>query len=149
MHGATDAPTVDVKVPLGATLVNDLSYPSLSANYLELPTADYNVQIRNAAGTDVVAEYQAPLATLNLQGQALVVVASGFLNPANNSNGPAFGLYVALPSGGALIALPTSTISSTRLQAIHNCADLAAAQVDVYVQSPTSGPSAIKLIDIC
>jgi hypothetical protein len=84
---------------------------------------------------------------LNLGGAALTVVASGFLNQPNNSNGPAFGLYVALPSGGALIALPTSTISSTRLQAIHNSADLAAAQVDVYVQSPTSGPSAIKLID--
>ena len=40
---------------------------------------------------------------------ALVVVASGFLNPAVNSNGPAFGLWVALPNGGALIPLPTTS----------------------------------------
>ena len=135
MHGATDAPTVDVKVPLGATLVNDLSYPSFTANYLELPTADYNVQIRNAAGTDVVAEYQAPLATLNLQGQALVVVASGFLNPANNSNGPAFGLWAAPAAGGPLVQLPSAPVSSTRLQVIHNCADAAAATVDVWLNN--------------
>jgi len=36
------------------------------------------------------------------------VVASGFLNPANNSNGSGFGLYVALPSGGNLVALPAA-----------------------------------------
>jgi hypothetical protein len=135
MHGATDAPTVDVKVPLGATLVNDLSYPSFSANYLELPTANYNVQVRNAAGTDVVAEYQAPLAALNLQGQALVVVASGFLNPANNSNGPAFGLWAAPAAGGPLVQLPSAPVSSTRLQVIHNCADAAAATVDVWLNN--------------
>jgi len=35
-------------------------------------------------------------------------VASGFLNPSNNSNGPAFGLYVALPSGGELVGLPAA-----------------------------------------
>jgi hypothetical protein len=56
-----------------------------------------------------VVSYQAPLNTLNLQGTALTVVASGFLNPANNSNGPAFGLWVALPSGGALVELPLAT----------------------------------------
>jgi hypothetical protein len=152
-HGSTDAPTVDVVAPFSGAnpfipnaLVNNASYGAF-AGYLNLPTADYKLQVRDQFSENVVAEYSAPLQTLSLGGAALTVVASGFLNPANNSNGPAFGLYVALPSGGALIALPTSTISSTRLQAIHNCADLAAAQVDVYVQSPTSGPSAIKLID--
>jgi hypothetical protein len=152
-HGSTDAPTVDVVAPFSGAnpfipnaLVNNASYAAF-AGYLNLPTADYKLQVRDQFSENVVAEYSAPLQTLSLGGAALTVVASGFLNPANNSNGPAFGLYVALPSGGALIALPTSTISSTRLQAIHNSADLAAAQVDVYVQSPTSGPSAIKLID--
>lgn len=133
MHGSTDAPTVDVKVPLGATLINDISYPSFTNDYLELPTADYNLQIRNGAGTDVVAEYQAPLSALNLQGQALVVLASGFLSPSNNSNGPAFGLWVALSSGGDLIALPAVSTTTSRVQVIHNCADAAAASVDVWL----------------
>ena len=47
--------------------------------------------------------------TLGLENQALVVLASGFLNPANNSNGASFGLYVALPSGGELVELPIAT----------------------------------------
>ena len=59
--------------------------------------------------TVTVAAYQAPLSTLSLNGAAIVVVASGFLNPAANSNGPVFGLLVALPSGGDLIALPTTS----------------------------------------
>ena len=59
-----------------------------------------------------------------------VVVASGFLNPANNSNGAGFGLWVALPSGGNLIPLPTST---AKIQVIHNSADAAASTVDVYL----------------
>ncbi len=152
-HGSTDAPTVDIVAPFTSAnpfipnvLVNNASYGAF-AGYLNLPTANYKIQVRDEFSESVVAEYSAPLQTLNLGGAALTVVASGFLNPANNSNGPAFGLYVATPAGGALLALPSSTVSSTRLQAIHNCADLAASQVDVYVQSPTSGPSAIKLID--
>ena len=152
-HGSTDAPTVDIVAPFTGTnpfipnvLVNNASYGAF-AGYLNLPTANYKIQVRDEFSESVVAEYSAPLQTLNLGGAALTVVASGFLNPANNSNGPAFGLYVATPAGGALLALPSSTVSSTRLQAIHNCADLAASQVDVYVQSATSGPSAIKLID--
>ncbi len=133
MHGSTDAPTVDVKLPLGATLINDISYPSFTTDYLELPTADYNIQVRNAAGTDVVAEYQAPLSTLSLQGQALVVLASGFLNPANNSGGAGFGLWAALATGGDLVQLPSVATTTTRVQVIHNCADAAAATVDVWL----------------
>ncbi len=142
MHGSTDAPTVDVKVPLGPTLINDISYPSFTTDYLELPTANYNIQVRNAAGTDVVAEYQAPLTTLALQGQALVVLASGFLNPANNSGGAGFGLWAALSTGGDLVQLPSVATTTTRVQVIHNCADAAAATVDVWLNA---GPS--PLID--
>lgn len=142
MHGSTDAPTVDVKVPLGPTLINDISYPNFTSDYLELPTANYNLQIRNAAGTDVVAEYQAPLTALSLQGQALVVVASGFLNPLNNSGGAAFGLWAALASGGDLVQLPSVATTTTRVQVIHNCADAAASTVDVWLND---GP--LPLID--
>ena len=60
-------------------------------------------------------------------------MASGFLNPANNSNGEGFlGLYVALPMGGDLIALPSVDVASARVQVIHNSADAAAATVDVW-----------------
>ena len=110
-HGATDAPTVDVRErTLGATIVNDASYGDF-AGYLELPTADYILDVQTADATTTVASYSAPLSTLNLDDEALVVVASGFLDPTQNSNGAAFGLWVALPSGGALVELPTTALS--------------------------------------
>ncbi len=132
-HGSTDAPTVSVwetSVPAGQ-LFNNFTYGDFEG-YLELPTSDYVIEVRDNAGTTTVKSYDAPLATLGLQGAAAVVVASGFLNPANNSNGAAFGLWVALPSGGNLIPLPEST---AEIQVIHNSADAAAAIVDVYLGS--------------
>jgi hypothetical protein len=130
-HGSTDAPTVSVwETGVGAgQLFNDFTYGDFEG-YLELPTADYVIEVRDNSGTTTVKSYDAPLATLNLQGGAGVVLASGFLNPANNSNGASFGLWVALPSGGNLIPLPEST---AEIQVIHNSADAAADEVDVYI----------------
>jgi len=106
-HGSTDAPTVDVyETGVGAGLIVDNLMYANFAGYLELGTLDYTLQIRDETGTVTVATYQAPLATLGLNGKALTVVASGFLDPANNSNGAAFGLWVALPTGGSLVQLP-------------------------------------------
>lgn len=134
LHGATDAPTVDVvEVGAGAgTIVNDVSYGSFS-DYLPLLTTDYALQIRTESGTAIVAEYSAPLAALSLTDSALVVLASGFLDPSMNSNGPVFGLYVALPGGGNLVELPSAPISTSYVQVIHNAADTAASMVDVWL----------------
>ncbi len=135
-HGSTDAPTVDVyeSAVLNATAVDDISYGEF-AGYLALPTNDHTIQVRDAANSTIVAAYSAPLSTLSLGGAAITVLASGFLNPAVNSNGPAFGLYVALASGGPLVPLPSAAIPSARVQVVHNSSDLAAASVDVWLNN--------------
>ncbi|WP_417367215.1 DUF4397 domain-containing protein [Flavobacterium beibuense] len=133
-HGSTDAPTVDAvetSIPAG-TVVNDLSYPSFTGDYLELATQDYILDITDETGMTVVASYQVPLASLNLEGAALTVLASGFLDPSMNSDGPAFGLWVATAEGGDLIELPLAN-QTARVQVLHNSADLAAQTVDVYL----------------
>lgn len=131
-HGSTDAPTVDVQAIGIGTIVNDLQYGTFQG-YLEVPTADLIINVADETGATVVATYSAPLQTLGLEDSALVVVASGFLDPSSNSNGPAFGLYVALPNGGPLVPLPSETTPEARVQVIHNSADLVAEMVDVYL----------------
>ena len=153
-HGSTDAPIVDVVAPFTGTnpvipnvLVNNAAYTNF-AGWLNLTTANYKIQVRDQYSENVVQEYSAPLTTLGLGGQRISVIASGFLNTANNSNSPnSFGLWVATASGGSLIALPTSTTTSTRLQAIHNCADAAASSVDVWFRSATTGTAAVLLLN--
>jgi hypothetical protein len=104
-HGSTDAPEVSVWLMGGESALFTFGYGDF-AGYLGLPTDDYVLEIRTADGETTVVTYEAPLQTLGLEGAAITVVASGFLNPASNSDGPAFGLYVATAAGGDLIPLP-------------------------------------------
>jgi hypothetical protein len=127
VHGASDAPTVDIIARDVATLVNDAPYGAIT-NYLSVPAANYILDVTPAAGSPIVASFRADLSTLS--GGSAVVFASGFLTPSANQNGPAFGLYAAL-ANGAVVALPPTSLA--RLQVIHNAADPAAALVDVYV----------------
>ncbi|MBL7986401.1 MAG: DUF4397 domain-containing protein [Flavobacteriales bacterium] len=133
-HGCTDAPAVDVfeSAVLNANAVSNLAYGQFTGA-VALPTADYVLEVRAAGSPNTIVAYSAPLQTLGLGGLGLTVVASGFLDPAQNSDGPGFGLWVALPAGGDLVELPVFTPPTARLQVIHNSADAAAAVVDVYV----------------
>ena len=132
-HGVTDAPAVDVeKVPFPtAQVVNDLAYGNYTG-YVSVPEADLNLQVRTSNNNTAVAEYSAPLSTLNAGGLGIVVFASGFLNPAANSGGPAFGLFAALPTG-TVLPLPSAAFTPAKVQIIHNSADAAAAVVDIYL----------------
>lgn len=131
LHGATDAPTVDV-IPQGSStpLVDNAAYGDMTA-YLSVPAASYvlNVTPGNDNST-IVASYSADLSTLG--GGSAVVFASGFLAPDSNQNGEAFGIYAAL-ANGSVIALPAN--NNARVQVIHNAADPAAAVVDVYANN--------------
>ncbi len=114
VHGSTDAPTVDVKVR-GLNflpLVNNLTYGDFS-HYLSLPPLRYTLNITPGNSNTVVASFVADLRGLG--GAAAVVFASGFLDPSSNQNGPAFGLFAALPSG-QVVALPSASATSGPLE---------------------------------
>ncbi|MDZ7400315.1 MAG: DUF4397 domain-containing protein [candidate division KSB1 bacterium] len=127
MHGSTDAPTVDIVARGIATLVDNAPYAAIT-DYISVPAADYTIDVKDASGTVVVATFGAPLS--GLTNGAAFVFASGFLTPSANQNGAAFGIFAALPNGD-VIALPS--ITTARLQVIHNAADPAADSVDIYL----------------
>ncbi len=136
-HGATDAPTVDVVVRAsGTTLINDLSYGDFQG-YVPVPTGTYVLDVYNSDQTVLVASYLADLSGLG--GGAATVFASGFLD---DSQGPAFGLYVAL--GGVTATAPALQLQpfapTAGLQVIHNAADPVASSVDVYVNGTLALP---------
>ncbi|MBK7856081.1 MAG: DUF4397 domain-containing protein [Bacteroidetes bacterium] len=127
VHGSSDAPTVDVIARNVATLVDNASYSDITG-YISVPPAIYTLDVTPAVGSPIVASFNANLS--GLAGGSAVVFASGFLDPTQNQNGPAFGLFAAL-ANGTVVQFPA--VSAARLQVIHNAADPAAASVDVYV----------------
>ncbi|MFN4079449.1 MAG: DUF4397 domain-containing protein [Saprospiraceae bacterium] len=133
MHGAPDAPAVDVFVnKTTPAAINDLSYPQATP-YLTLPVGSYLIGVAASADSaNTLATYRAPLDALNTVGvNAAVVLASGFLNPANAEANNSFGLWAALPVGGALVAL--DEVRSARIQIAHNSPDAVLQEVDVFL----------------
>ena len=128
LHGSTDAPTVDVVARLVTTLVDNAAYDDIT-DYITVPAASYILDV--TPGDDnstIVASFEADLSGLG--GGAAVVFASGFLNPAANQNAAGFGIFAALPNG---VVVEFPQVELARLQVIHNAADVAANQVDIYL----------------
>jgi len=103
VHGATDAPTVDIGVN-GTTLFDDVVYGDISG-YITAPPAALRLVVTPGDSDAVVAAFQADLS--GLAGQAATVLASGFLDPTANQDGPAFGLIAVLPDG-TVVSFPAN-----------------------------------------
>jgi hypothetical protein len=84
-------------------LFNNLSYAEFSP-YRNVRAGDYILDVTPRDDNSVViASFDADLSGFG--GQTAVVFASGFISPEDNQNGPAFGLFAALPDG-QVITLP-------------------------------------------
>jgi len=94
-HGATDAPTVDVEI-VGVGTVSGLRYKDAGPAVTLSSNAVATLNIKQ--GSSVLATYTLSQAQ-SRDTTGAIIFASGFLSPANNQNGPAFGLYIVYPTG--------------------------------------------------
>ena len=86
----------------------DLEY-SMSQGYLELDPVEYELEVALASSGTPIKTYPADLSAT--RGQAVTIVASGFLDPVKNNNGADFGLWMSLSNGGRLIELKNKVTS--------------------------------------
>ena len=94
LHGATDAPAVDVIARDVATLVDNAAYTDITG-YIPVPAASYILDVTPAEDNEtIVASFTADLSGLG--GGSAAVFASGFLTPSANQDGAAFGIFAAL-----------------------------------------------------
>jgi hypothetical protein len=93
-HGVTDAPTVDLRVANGPTLVDNAAYGDFSGYHSVAPGL-YTLELTDAGGNNVLARFTADLSAY--AGQAFTFFLSGFLNPAQNQNGAPMGLFAVNP----------------------------------------------------
>jgi hypothetical protein len=96
-HGSTDAPGVDVYARDVAQLVAGLKYTDITDSYLAVPAGTYTIDINPAGASAAIASFAADLSAAG--GQAFGILASGFLSPADNNNGAAFGLLAVFADG--------------------------------------------------
>lgn len=118
-HGATDAPTVSLTAPAlgGLSLLSGLKYGNFGA-----VNANGAAEIPTSLGTVVVdlnvpgAKYKSYLVPLSaLDGKAVTVCASGFVDSAANNNGASFRLFAGLPSSPfpQIVFLKDTSISTS------------------------------------
>ncbi|MCI4670470.1 MAG: DUF4397 domain-containing protein [Bacteroidia bacterium] len=140
VHSSTDAPSVGINSN-GGVLLDSVAYKDISG-YVNIPAAKYRIDVTAAKDpSTIIAPFY--LDASGLEGGAAAVLASGFLTPANNENGPAFGLFAVPAAGGNF--LPLTPVGSARAQVIHNSADPGAATVDIYLDVKTD---TLKLDDV-
>ncbi len=130
-HGVTDAPQLDVIVR-GVGRIARLSYGE--GMFVDVPTADYEIEMRGSTTTTLYGLYNMPLQTLNLGGQRATLMSSGFLATRLSNNRRVQAQY---GSPFAAILVPSDSLSQairlfsptppppppTTLQLIHNSPD--------------------------
>lgn len=133
VHAASDYPTADLteNQPTQNSWVNDLSFGETS-ELIMIPAEDYVIELTNADGTYSFGLNVLPVAAS--QGQILTLVLNGYADPSQNNTGPAGGLWLATDAGGMMTELepPAPAPVYTEVQFIHNSADAALSEMDIY-----------------
>jgi hypothetical protein len=133
-HGSSDLGTSDYRVGFGL-IEDNLSFGSFGAGYKKFqsmlpPPAQRILRLTNPNGSKTTSAYELNLMPFN--GQAVVALPSGFVNPALNRNGRPLSVLIVSAAGQVMNLGPTSSDVS-RIQFIHNSPDAMTSTVDVYI----------------
>jgi Ca2+-binding RTX toxin-like protein len=108
-QGSPDAPEVLVRARGVAPLVDSFEFRDF-AGYVDIPAADYKVDVTLLDGT-VVRSFTAPLSSLD--GQAVTVLATGFVDPSETGTENGFELLAVLADGTVVELLVNNVIQGT------------------------------------
>ncbi len=117
VHGATDAPDVDVIARGVTTLVDGFKYGTIT-DYIKVPASNYILDIADNSSNSVVASFGADLSTL--ASTSATVLASGFLSPNQNQNGEGFTLIAVFADGSVASLGNVTAIGKTDKSSIIN-----------------------------
>lgn len=107
-HGSPDVGTVDVKLRNFNTLVNDLPYGRFASDYLAANPGKYTLDVTASDGETPKGSFVADIT--GAADKALVVMASGFINPP--SGRPKFSL-VGVYANGTTAVFPNTAQFAT------------------------------------
>lgn len=108
-NGSTDIGQLDIDEVSNSTqqLASNLAYGNFSG-FHSVSNENYLLHVENNGSFSKT--YGAPFKNYGLRDKAIMVLASGFMDPAQNKNGNPFGMYIALPSGGKFIKLQETLV---------------------------------------
>jgi hypothetical protein len=105
-HHVTDAPTVDIVARDVGVVFDDVAYGDFT-NVMSVPATSYVLDVTPGTDNDqIVASFLVDLT--EFAGQSIAVLASGFLDPSVNQDGPPFALLAIFPDG-SVAELPPET----------------------------------------
>jgi hypothetical protein len=130
-------------------IVDNIPYGSFET-YLEAPTANFSLDVMEFNRAVTYGNFAAPFAEMDLDGQSLTLLVSGFLEPASNSNGPALGLMAVLADGTAWMLTNTSGIEdhANDISAVNVYPNPAERHVNVSFDLKKSGNVVLEMTDI-
>lgn len=90
--------------PANTTLSDNHAYGTFrAAGYMQILPFDYTFDLYHADDDSFVSSVFWPAQTNGLAGEAVLLLISGFADPAQNENGPELGLWYGSAAGGALV----------------------------------------------
>jgi len=138
-HGATDAPTVDVRDGNNNVLVDDASYPGITG-YVSAPAqSGVTLNVTSSDGSTTFASFDVDLS--GFADTPLTVLASGFASTGDENTDTGDDRPVAPLT--LLAVAPDGTVldlGAGAAQVVHNAADPSAGTVDIYVDGQKPAP---------
>lgn len=108
VHGSTDAPRMEFVLRQTGQILARLDFTQSSI--ATVPLGNYTVDVRYSTNQSVVASFGADFQTLNMGGQRITCVLSGFLVPERNLDGRPLAL-IAVPANPVLVDSVTTAAS--------------------------------------
>jgi hypothetical protein len=147
-HAIPDGGTMDFRsmMPIVSNLANDVVFGTYNfGGYLEITPYDFSLNLTEASGTSIYNSYLFNALSDNLSGQAIVILATGFLNTDANPGGSPASYWYTTAEGGMLIECPKVTgfadlSSENKFQVYPN-----PAQGHLYVKTSFDQKTALKI----